>query len=255
MAAALSELGRHVRVHDPDRFYAALFAPAERREALFALLAFNHEIARVRDAVSEPQLGEMRLHWWQSALDGVAAGAAPEHPIAQALAAARGAQAFPLEPLCALIEARAFDLYDVPMADMAALEAYARATGGGLHRLLAEVLGADEPGLAAAEHAGTAWALTGILRALPIHAARGQSYIPQGEGGVPAAVQLAHTHYRQARTTAAGAALPAILAAALVPSYLRRAARNAHDPLHRQMELGKPERLARILFAALRNRI
>jgi len=42
-----------VRRHDRDRFQTVLFAPAARREALFALYAFNYEIARVRERISE----------------------------------------------------------------------------------------------------------------------------------------------------------------------------------------------------------
>ncbi len=44
-----------VRAHDRDRYLATLFAPADKRDALFALYAFNHEITRVRDAVREPR--------------------------------------------------------------------------------------------------------------------------------------------------------------------------------------------------------
>ena len=38
-----------VRAADKDRYLATLFAPADRRDALFALYAFSHEIATVRD--------------------------------------------------------------------------------------------------------------------------------------------------------------------------------------------------------------
>ena len=54
-----------MRRHDRDRFQTVLFAPAARREALFALYAFNHEIASVRERVTEPTLGRMRLEWWR----------------------------------------------------------------------------------------------------------------------------------------------------------------------------------------------
>ena len=44
------------RRHDPERFLAALTAPSGRRESLFAVLAFEFEIARTREVVSEPLL-------------------------------------------------------------------------------------------------------------------------------------------------------------------------------------------------------
>jgi hypothetical protein len=39
---------------DRDHHLAALFAPAGKREALFALYAFSAEISRVRDLAREP---------------------------------------------------------------------------------------------------------------------------------------------------------------------------------------------------------
>jgi 15-cis-phytoene synthase len=59
-----------VREQDPDRYFATLFAPAERRPGLFALYAFNIEIAKIREAVSEPIPGEIRLSWWREMLEG-----------------------------------------------------------------------------------------------------------------------------------------------------------------------------------------
>jgi phytoene synthase len=61
----LSAVAELVRRHDRDRYMTALFAPAARREALFALYAFNYEIARVREAVTQPTLGQIRLQWWR----------------------------------------------------------------------------------------------------------------------------------------------------------------------------------------------
>ena len=48
-----------VRAADKDRFLASLFAPAEKRAPLFALYAFNHEIASIRDRASDssPKIG------------------------------------------------------------------------------------------------------------------------------------------------------------------------------------------------------
>src|SRR6202030_2870644 len=66
--AGLSAVAALVRRHDRDRFQSALFAPAARRETLFALYAFNYEIARVRESVQEPMLGQIRLQWWREAI-------------------------------------------------------------------------------------------------------------------------------------------------------------------------------------------
>ena len=69
MDATLAAL---VRQHDPDRFLTALFAPAAQRDALLALYAFNHELARAREVASEPTLALIRLQWWREVVDGAA---------------------------------------------------------------------------------------------------------------------------------------------------------------------------------------
>ena len=74
-----------VRAADKDRFLAALFAPAAHRGALYALYAFNIEIARVRESIHEPLAGEIRLQWWTDAIAGKAAGDAQANPVAAAL--------------------------------------------------------------------------------------------------------------------------------------------------------------------------
>ena len=65
-----------------------LFAPAARREALFALYAFNYEIARVRETVTQPMLGQIRLQWWRENI-AAAFGDGPvrHHPVMEPLAA------------------------------------------------------------------------------------------------------------------------------------------------------------------------
>ncbi len=73
---------------DKDRFLSCLFAPQDARPHLFALYAFNVEIARIREAVSEPQVGLVRQQWWLDTIDGIYAGRTPDHPVAQALVAA-----------------------------------------------------------------------------------------------------------------------------------------------------------------------
>ena len=47
-----------VRTRDFPRYAATLFLAAEERRALLALYAFNAEISRVRDSVSQPIAGE-----------------------------------------------------------------------------------------------------------------------------------------------------------------------------------------------------
>src|SRR5688500_7418967 len=81
---------RLVRAADKDRYLASLFAPDPLRPHVHALYAFHLELARVREQVSDPQLGEMRLQWWRDAIEGIYGGATPDTPVARALARSVG---------------------------------------------------------------------------------------------------------------------------------------------------------------------
>jgi phytoene synthase len=170
-----------LRRDDPDRWLASLFVPAGARRHLHALFAFSLEIARAREIVSEPLLGEMRFQWWRDAIEAFAGGGDVQaNPVAAALLDTIGRFDLPKDPFIELIEARLFDLYDDPMEDLATLEAYAEATSANLFRLATLVVDPVHgvEGLGVAHHAGIAYALTGLLRALPWHLAQGQTYIP-----------------------------------------------------------------------------
>jgi NADH dehydrogenase [ubiquinone] 1 alpha subcomplex assembly factor 6 len=179
-AAAPAWCADAVRRHDHDRYLTALFAPADRRPALFALYAFNQEIARTREIVSEPMLGHIRLQWWREAIGELYAGAPREHPVLQALAGPVAAGTLPHDAFAALIDARETDLDDTPPADLAALEAYAAATSGELSALAMRALGFESSAaLAAARAVGTAWALIGLMRAVAFHAQARRLFLPE----------------------------------------------------------------------------
>ena len=245
-----------VRAADMDRFIAALFAPAEHRGALHALYAFNIEIARVREIIHEPLAGEIRLQWWSDAIAGQAAGDIQSNPVAAALLAVVARYRLPVEPLTDLIAARRFDLYDESMRRQADFNEYAGATSAGLFALAARILECDDmPGLdPLARHAGLGYAIAGLLKAFPVHAARGQLYVPvevlehhgahrqdfsarQVTPELRAALAdmrlQAREHLAQAAGLADGvpaATLPAFLPAALVRPVLDRMQRRDYDP-------------------------
>lgn len=165
-----------VREADRDRYLASLFAPADRRNALFALYAFNVEIARVREVAREPMPGEIRLQWWREVVSGERAGEAAANPVAAALLDTIARHRLPTRRLTALIDTHRFDLYDEPMMRLEDLKSYCRDTSAAVISLAAQILAVDAE--QAAGPAGTAYALTGLLRAFPLHAARRQLYVP-----------------------------------------------------------------------------
>src|SRR5207302_3959729 len=145
-AAGLSPLAALVRRHDRDRYQTALFAPVDRREALFALYAFNYEIARVRELVSQPMLGQIRLQWWREAVAAAFAGAPPrQHEVAQPLSAVIADHRLTRVHFDRMIDTRERDLAEEPPATLGDLEDYAEGTAATLLFLALEVLGVTEP--------------------------------------------------------------------------------------------------------------
>ena len=165
---------------DRDRYLATLFAPEEKRGALYALYAFNAEIARVRELAREPMPGEIRLQWWREVLQGEREGEAAAHPVAAALQQTLRDNGLPATPLLALIDAHGFDLYDEPMARFGDLDTYAMLTEGTIISFAAMLLDQTAaPPERLMRAAGLAYGFARVLRDFAHHAARGQLYVPQ----------------------------------------------------------------------------
>jgi 15-cis-phytoene synthase len=256
---------------DLDRYASALFAPGACREHLFALYAFNVELARM---VSEPQLGEIRLQWWRDALDRASSCETTGQPVADAIGFAVRECKLSQQSLAGLIDARHFDVSVKIMPDTAALDDYLANTAGVLFKLASEVCMAGgraaEPRVldAAVRAAGIAYGLTGLMRALPVHARRGRVDIPEDgllrHGTSPAQLlageesegltelladlrETARAALKSARQHVAElppAARPAFLPLALVDPYLR-ALQNV-DPLREVADVNPLTRLWRL---------
>ena len=180
--ADLSYCAKQIRDFDNDRFLASLFADDAVREDLFALYAFNLEVARTRERVSEPMLGQIRLQWWREALDEMAAGQVRNHPVCTALNDWLG-DGFPAEVrtrLDAILTARELDLEDSAFPTLDSFRDYAAATGGTLLELGLHATGAAGKGIEpVARHVGTAYAITGLIRAIPFAGTVRRMLIPQ----------------------------------------------------------------------------
>jgi phytoene synthase len=271
-----------VRAADRDRFLASLFAPSAHRPGLFALYAFNLEIARVRALVSDPLAGEIRLQWWADVIAGGGRGEVAANPVAAALLAAKARCGLPEDLLAAPIAARRFDLYDEPMASLADLETYGLQTAGALFELAARIL---EPGAQGGvrpltHHAGLGYAIGGILAALPSHAGGGQLYVPldilarhpgaRDAVGARVAAPALHAALNELRqrarhhldaagalvAAAPSAIMPALLPAALTRLWLDRMDQPGYDPFvpidtapwRRQWRLWRAARQPRRMF-------
>lgn len=170
-----------VKRYDRDRFMTALFAPIGMRERLMVLYAFNVEIARIRETVSEPMIGQMRLQWWRDTLTAICDGkGAPKgHPVAEELAILIEKYSLPLDFFLSIVDAREGDMTDEPPETMEKLVEYCGGTSTGLARLALILLGVrDKPSQDAAQSLATGWALTGIARAARHFALAGRTMLP-----------------------------------------------------------------------------
>jgi 15-cis-phytoene synthase len=168
-----------VRAHDFERYASTLFVHPDKRRALLALYAFNVEISRVREQVSQPLPGEIRLQWWTDMLAGAGHGGVEGNPVAAELLRAIRTHSLPVERLARLIEEHQFDLYNDPMPNMAALEAYIHDTSSALFALGARIMGRQSEATDhLARHAGLAEGFTRVIATLPLDASRRQLFVP-----------------------------------------------------------------------------
>jgi phytoene synthase len=249
-----------VRRHDPDRFLTALFAPPDRRDALLALYAFNHELARAREVVSEAPLALIRLQWWREVVEG----ARRRHEVADPLAAVLEAGLLRPSDLLPVIEARETEA-EAPPDTLEDWRRWLLAGAGGLAVAAARLLGAVEPDVV--RPYGAAYGAAGVLRNVVVLAAMGRCQLPLdllaasdlspeaavADLGAPSvqAVLRQLALEGQAWLRAAGP-VPRIAIPAALPAVLARRDLARWPPVARQRGLG--DRLA-VTWAGLRGRV
>ena len=165
-----SNLLPQLKRFDPDRYFATLFAPVARRDTLALLYLFNHELARAREVASNPMIALIRLQWWREVVEGQI----KSHELATPLSAALAAGTLPREELLALISTRTMEAEET-IPDFPSFLTYARGTGGRLARIAGKILGVDSVEI---EDLGTAYAISGILRAAPFLSRQERSLLP-----------------------------------------------------------------------------
>lgn len=279
-AESFAHAAQVLRDSDRDRYLSTLALPAEARDGVIAIMAFNADVAAIRDRVSGPAPGEIRLQWWNDALKGDGHGAVRQNPLADALLTTLDRYALPPGTLQRLIGARRFDLYDDPMPDLETFEGYAGETASTLLQLSAMILNEGlpvEPGDAAG-HLGVAQAMTGHLRAFGYVASQGRIMLPwsifQANGvreseifsgtdseGLHEALgqiaELAGEHLGKARTAIAalpGKLRPAFAILPVVEAQLSAWRRRSGSPFAAPVDEADWRKIGRIGWWALRNR-
>lgn len=270
-----------VRDQDHDRYLTVLYAPEAARAGLFALYAFNVELARVREQVSQPMLGDIRLTWWREGLDTAYGGAPRQHPVLEAISAHVVTAGVPRALLEECIEARLTDVYGEQPSSLKELRAYADLSGGALAEAALWVCLGHAPDVVltqAVRCVGQAWTLVGVIRAIGFHAAMQRVMLPadellkaglepeslyQGEIG-PEIIEVVRTVHRTATETLAAArpvlrrapprARPAWLLAPLAQDYLNRIRAADFDLRNAPLEKGVMARQVRLFWSAMTGR-
>lgn len=178
--ASFAHAAEALRKDDRDRYLSTLVLTGAHRDGVTALYAFNADVASIRERVSDPAPGEIRLQWWSDALEGQGHGAVRQNPVADALLDTLARYSIPAGTLLRLIGARRFDLYDDPMPDLPTFEGYAGETVSTLYQLAAMILNEGETIETgdAAGHLGVAHAMIGHLRAFGQVSAQGRIMLP-----------------------------------------------------------------------------
>ena len=239
---------------DPERALLCALLPRPARLRAAALVLLNAELVRVAEIASEEMVALLRLQWWREAIERTAAGGVPEHPLLHALAHPLHAQPGLARELLALVGTREDFLLTPRFDDVGAFERFVRATSGRLHELLARVDpdaagGAPDPLFA---HLGTAYGVSGLLRALPHYARRGISVLP--EDMLPRKTVLAAGRDAAARSRIRAAVAELVAQFATIPGLPQplAPARALHLRMLRTLALWSRRVLARAAFDPFR---
>ncbi len=175
----LSYLAAELRAADPDRYLLSLFAPADRRDDLWALYLFNYEISKTRDVVSDTTLGLIRLQWWRDEIGKIYTGGdGGKNPVLSTLAKAVKAYDLSQDDFNTLIYAHEFDLEDVAPANLEGLHHYADFTTTPLTSLTMKICGesADQDEI---RRISVEYAVLRLIRSVPYMLSHRRCLLPQ----------------------------------------------------------------------------
>ena len=279
MSASNDHSAEFLKQHDIDRYYSTLILPESVASDVRALYAFSADVAQIRERISEPGPGEIRLQYWLDLLSGTEHGDTAQNPLAHVLMQVIDRYDLPTGPLRRLLAARRFDLYDDPMGDMAAFEGYAGETNSILYQLATLIVngGNDAKSADAAGHLGVAHAIIGHLRILAITAGRGQIYLPWAlfeQNGVrepdyfagnatPQIIatctqlrQMAQDHLQKAATEIANLdqkIRPVFVQISVLQGQLERLAEFENIPFAPTPDFANYQKIAKIVWWSMRN--
>lgn len=192
----------NLKMVDPDRYFLSLFVKdLPRRQDIQTVDSLNYEIARLRDVIDTPHMGLIRLQWWRDEIRKIYdASITQPHPVIDCLKDLPQRYHLDFTLFDDLLSAREADFEDYDHFDIAA---YARNIHLPLFHIKAKILNVDGDMSPLAQ----AYALIGLIRAIPFYRARTQVLLPQVSpeavralcdvaGKLLAEDQLSHRYFR-----------------------------------------------------------
>ena len=162
-------------------YYAFLFMPEQRRQAITAFYAFCREIDDVVDEVTDPGVAHTKLAWWRGELAKAFAGE-PSHPVTKALMPHVQTFGITQAPLQSVIDGCEMDLTQTRYLDYPNLQRYCHFVAGVVGEVAARIFGQTQAATTDYAHKlGQALQLTNILRDVGEDAMRGRIYLPVNE--------------------------------------------------------------------------
>ncbi len=162
-------------------YYAFLFLPHERRQAITAFYAFCREVDDVVDEVQDASVAASKLAWWEKEVQQAFAGQ-PSHPVMQALMPHTAPYGITARQLLAVVEGCQMDLQQSRYLDYPGLQRYCHLVAGVVGEVSARIFGqTDDATTQYAHKLGLAFQLTNIIRDVGEDALRGRIYLPIDE--------------------------------------------------------------------------
>jgi phytoene synthase len=162
-------------------YYAFLFLPRPRREAITAFYAFCREVDDVVDNMQDPGVAATKLQWWRGEAHAAFAGR-PTHPVMHALMPHTAPFGIEERHLQGVIDGCQMDLEQTRYLDFPGLQRYCHLVAGIVGEVAARIFGQTQPQTTEYAHRlGLALQLTNIIRDVGEDAMRGRIYLPVNE--------------------------------------------------------------------------
>lgn len=188
--AALAYCSNLCRKFDSPSYTLQYFIPAHILPAYTAIRAFNIEVARIPDLVSNPAVGAIRMQFWRDTINATFDQQPPAEPVAILLSSvlSRG-QKLNKSWFLKIINMRDQKLSHPGFTSISELESYAEATYATLLYLTLSALPLHSLAMDhLASHIGKASGIVAVLRGFPLLAfppPAQQSYTSPGAVGLP----------------------------------------------------------------------